>query len=70
LKVAIALNKDVAKALGKSYRTLHSYRDDTRTATLDVAKRLSQYLRERAKAMLKAADALDEVISKQEERNG
>ena len=69
LRVAVALHKDIAAALGKSYRTLHSYRDDTRTVTVDVAKRLSLYLRRQAEAMLRAADALDDAITREEERN-
>lgn len=70
LEVAIATPSDVAVGMGKAYRTLHSYRDGTRQVTLGAARALSRYLRRHARAMLKAADALDAVITRQEERNG
>lgn len=66
LTVAIATPSDVAAGIGKAYRTLRSYQDGTRQVTLDSARALSRYLRRKAKAMVKAADALDTVISKQE----
>jgi hypothetical protein len=70
LKVAIAMPRDVAAGMGKAYRTLHSYRDGTRDVTLDAARRLSRFLRRRARALEKAADALDDIISKEEGQDG
>ena len=69
LGVAIATPSEVAAGIGKAYRTLRSYQDGTRQVTLDSARALSQYLRRRAKAMLRAADALDAMITRQEERD-
>lgn len=69
LEVAIATPSDVAAGMGKAYRTLHSYRDGTRQVTLDSARALSRYLRRHARAMLKAADSLDVIITRQEARN-
>jgi hypothetical protein len=66
LNAAIATPSDVAAGIGKAYRTLRSYQDGTRQVTLDSSRALSRYLRRKARAMLKAADALDTVISKQE----
>ena len=68
--VAVALPRDVAAAIGKAYRTLRSYQERSRPVTLDSARALSRYLRKRARAMLKAADALDRTIKREEERNG
>ncbi len=70
MDVAIAMPTDVAVGMGKAYRTLYAYRKQKRSVTLDAARGLSGYLRKRAKAMLKAADALDEAITNREERNG
>ena len=68
LEAAIALPSDVAAGIGKAYRTLQAYRDGSRAVTLDSAKALSRYLRKRAAHMLKAADALDRTITKEEEK--
>ena len=68
LEAAIALPSDVAAGMGKAYRTLQSYRDGSRSVTLDSAKALSRYVRKRANQMLKAADALDRTITKEEAR--
>ncbi len=70
LKVAIATPSTVAAGIGKAYRTLRSYQDGTRLVTLESAGALSHYLRKRANAMLKAADALDKTITEEEERHG
>ena len=70
LQVAIATPSSVAAGIGKAYRTLRSYQDGTRQVTLDSAQALSRYLRKKAKAMLKTADALDRTITKEEERHG
>ena len=69
LKVAIATPSEVAAGIGKAYRTLRSYQDGTRQVTLESARALSQYLRRKGKAMMKAADSLEAIITKQEERN-
>ena len=69
LEVAIATPSDVAEGMGKAYRTLRSYQDGSRRVTLDAVKRLSRYLRRQAKAMLKAADKLDSLIKREEDRN-
>ncbi len=69
LDVAIATPSDVAAGIGRAYRTLKSYRDADRAVTLDAAWSLSGYLRRKAKAMLKAADALDRTITKEEVRH-
>ncbi len=68
LEAAIALPSDVAAGIGKAYRTLQAYRDGSRAVTLDSAKALSRHLRKRAAHMLKAADALDRTITKEEEK--
>jgi hypothetical protein len=70
LEAAIATPSDVAAGMGKAYRTLRSYQDGSRRVTLDAAKSLSQYLRRQANAMLKAADKLDSLIEREEDRNG
>ena len=70
MKVAVALPKDVAAGIDRAYRTLKSYRDGTRTVTLESAQGLSRYLRQRGKAMLRAADALDRTITREEEHHG
>ena len=69
LKAAIALPKDVAAGIGKSYRTLKSYEEGSRNVTVASARALSQYLRGRAQRMLKAVDALDKAIDRKEERD-
>ena len=69
LEVAIATPSDVAAGMGKAYRTLRSYQDGSRRVTLDAVKRLSRYLRRQAKAMLRAADRLDTLIKREEDRN-
>ncbi len=66
LEAAIALPSDVAAGIGKAYRTLQAYRDGSRAVTLDSAKALSRYLRKRAAHMLRAADALDRTITREE----
>lgn len=68
LNVAIATPSDVAAGIGRAYRTLKSYRDGDRAVTLDAARALSGYLRRKAKAMLKAADAIDSVTKKEMEK--
>ncbi len=68
LDAAITLPSDVAAGMGKAYRTLQSYRDGSRSVTLDSAKALSRYVRKRANQMVKAADALDRTIIKEEEK--
>ena len=68
LEAAIALPSDVAAGIGKAYRTLQAYRDGSRAVTLDSAGALSRYLRKRAAHMLKAADALDRTITREEAR--
>ena len=69
LDAAIALPRDVAAGIGKAYRTLHAYRDGSRAVTLDSAKALSRYLRKRAGQILKATDALDGIITREEARH-
>ncbi len=69
LEAAIALPSDVAAGMGKAYRTLQSYRDGSRSVTLDSAKALSRYVRKRANQMLKGADALDRAITREEARD-
>ena len=69
LEAAIALPSDVAAGMGKAYRTLQSYRDGSRFVTVDSAKALSRYVRKRANQMLKAADALDRTITREEARH-
>ena len=68
LEAAIAHPSDVAAGIGKAYRTLQSYRDGSRSVTLDSAKALSHYVRKRANRMLKAADALERTITREEAR--
>ena len=70
MKVAVALPKDVAAGIDRAYRTLKSYQDGTRAVTLESAQGLSRYLRQRGKAMLRAADALDTAITREEKRHG
>ncbi len=65
----MATPSEVANVVGKAYRTLHAYREGTRKVPLEVAKKLSRYLRRRASAMLKAADRLDSHIKREEDRN-
>lgn len=65
LKAAKALPKDVAAGIGKSYRTLKSYEEGSRSVTLASARALSRYLRRRARAMLAAANALDRTINQE-----
>ncbi len=69
LEAAIALPSDVAAGIGKAYRTMQSYRDGSRSVTLDSAKGLSHYVRKRANQMLKAADALERTITREEARH-
>ena len=69
LGAAIALPSDVAAGIGKAYRTLQAYREGSRSVTLDSAKALSRYLRRRANQMLRAANALDRTITKEEARH-
>ena len=69
LKAVMALPKDVAAGIGKSYRTLKSYEEGSRNVTVASARALSRYLRGRALRMLKAADALDKAINRKEERD-
>ena len=70
LKAALALPKDVAAGIGKAYRTLRSYEEGSRNVTVASARALSRYLKGRARSMLKAADALDKAIGREEERDG
>ena len=69
LEAAIALPSDVAAGMGKAYRTLQSYRDGSRSVTLDSAKALSRYVRKRADQMFKAADTLERSITREEARD-
>ncbi len=69
LEAAISLPSDVSAGMGKAYRTLQSYRDGSRSVTIDSAKALSRYMRKRANQMLKAADALEQTITKEEARH-
>ncbi len=69
LKLAIATPSNVADGVGKAYRTLRAYQEGSRQVTADAAHALVKYLRRQAGAMLKAADALERVITKQEERD-
>ncbi len=69
LEAAIALPSDVAAGIARAYRTLQAYRDGSRAVTLDSAKALSRYVRKRANQMLKAADALDRAITREEARH-
>ena len=69
LKLAIAMPSNVADGVGKAYRTLRAYQEGSRQVTADAAHAMVKYLRRRAGAMLKAADVLERVITKQEERD-
>ncbi len=69
LETVTTLPSDVAAGIGKAYRTLQAYREGSRPVTLDSAKALSRYARQQAKRILKAADALDRTITREEDRN-
>ena len=69
LEAAIALPSEVAAGIGKAYRTLKAYQDGSRAVTLDSAKAMSRYLRNRAHQMLRAASALDRTIIREEARH-
>jgi hypothetical protein len=70
LSVANATPKDVAAGIGRAYRTLHAYREGSRSVTVDAARGLVRYLRQRARRMQEAADALEATIPTREERDG
>ncbi len=69
LNLAIAMPSNVADGVGKAYRTIRAYQDGSRRVTVGAAHALVKYLRRQAGAMLKAADVLERVITKQEERD-
>ena len=65
LKVALANRRDVARALGRGYRTVQSYERGERRITVEAARALARYLRSRARAFQQAAAKLEAVADKE-----
>ena len=53
---------DVAKGIGRGYRMLHAYLRKERNVTPEAARGLIKYLRERARQLSHAADALEAAL--------
>jgi hypothetical protein len=66
LDLATASTVDVAKGIGRGYRTVMAYRRNDRRVTPDATRRLAVYLRERARAFSKAADELEAAADKED----
>ena len=69
LSAAIAGPTSVAKEMGIAYRTLRSHQEGSRSVSLKAARALSKYLRRQASTLLKEADALDSIITREEQRD-
>jgi hypothetical protein len=58
---------DLARATGRAFRTLASYRAGERRVTPEAARELVTYLRSRADHFTRAADKLDAALAREEE---
>lgn len=67
-RLATASIVDVARGMGKGYRTVKAYQRGDRRVTPESARRLAAYLRERARAFNRAADQLDRAAEEDEQR--
>ncbi len=68
LELARATIGDIGEAIGRSYRSLMSYRSGERRITPDAARLLASYLRSRSEMFTAAADEL-EAEAESEEAN-
>jgi hypothetical protein len=63
LDLAVTTLGDVAEGTGRAYRTLQSYQRDERRVTPDSGERLVAFLRDRARELNRAADALEAAVA-------
>jgi plasmid maintenance system antidote protein VapI len=63
---AIATMGDVARGVGRHYRTVQNYLRDERRVTEAAAANLVRYLRDRAQQLTEAAEELDAALKGEE----
>jgi hypothetical protein len=68
LELALASLGDVASATGEHYRTFQARRRGEIRVVPVAARSLARYLRTRARAFMRAADALEAAAQREEKR--